>query len=323
MDKQTHHQAVPLPPEGRDDLPGRLPPIFRLQSIERLPFEGGMVLNRAVLFHEQASLRVTWLSKVVDPRLAADSLVSIRWLGRPTSFAGAVQISRLVALSRPEASVNLFETVPQSWIRHRALVQRARVLWGQLDEPLRGLVNALLWSGRRFRRYVTGPSSLAGHHASWHGNLTHSVEVAEQVLRLESGQGRTALLVAAALLHDVGKADEYHFDAGRGQFVLSDRGVLVGHRNTLLEWLGAARAANPAPLSEARYLALLHALSAAKGAPPWLGLREPCSVEATVLSVADRLSGQMELMARHAPRGAGFGAFHRHLGGRPFVAEGP
>jgi 3'-5' exoribonuclease len=52
-----------------------------------------------------------------------------------------------------------------------------------------------------------------------------------------------------------------------------------------------------------------------------LRLLEPCSVEATIVSAADCLSGQMELMARNAPPGTGFGGFHKHLGRRPFVAE--
>lgn len=322
MDEGATLHRVPTPSVGPERLVRDLPAAFRLQSIERLPFEGTEVLNRAVLFHERASLRVTWLSHQVDGRLGVDGLVSIRWLGRPTSLSGAIRISRLVPIARPEATVNLFETVPTAWIRQRALVQRARVLWEQLDGPLKALVNAVLWAPDRFRRYITGPSSLAGHHSDWHGNFAHSVEVAEQALRLGAAPSKASLLIAAGLLHDAGKAEEYRYDAKRKRFILSDRGVLIGHRNTLLEWLGAARAGSPIALAETRYLALLHAVSAAKGAPPWLGLREPCSMEATVLSAADRLSGQMELICRHAPREAGFGVFHKHLGGRPFVAEG-
>jgi 3'-5' exoribonuclease len=66
-------------------------------------------------------------------------------------------------------------------------------------------------------------------------------------------------------------------------------------------------------------LGLIHALTAAKGAPAHLGLREPRSLEATILSMADRLSGEGELFERMAPTEGGFGQFHKHMKGRPFV----
>jgi hypothetical protein len=59
--------------------------------------------------------------------------------------------------------------------------------------------------------------------------------------------------------------------------------------------------------------------ASAKGAPPWLGLREPQSLEATIVSAADRLSGHSDLIEQHAPRRSGFGRYHPHLGGRPYV----
>jgi len=74
-------------------------------------------------------------------------------------------------------------------------------------------------------------------------------------------------------------------------------------------------------LDAAQSLALLHAITAAKGAPDWLGLREPLSLDAHILSTVDRLSGQADLVSRHAARDGGFGAYHRHLGGRPYVVR--
>jgi 3'-5' exoribonuclease len=44
-------------------------------------------------------------------------------------------------------------------------------------------------------------------------------------------------------------------------------------------------------------------------------------MDACILSMVDRFSGQADLIARNAPRGAGFGAYHRHLGGRPYVVR--
>ena len=94
---------------------------------------------------------------------------------------------------------------------------------------------------------------------------------------------------------------------------------MIGHRETLQQWIAASMATHRVILPEAHYLGLIHALTAAKGAPAWLGLREPRSIEATILSMADRLSGEEELYQRLAPAEGGFGRYHKQLKYRPFV----
>lgn len=313
--------ALPVLSTSSDPVPDKLPPIFRVQSIERHPDVHGDILNRAVLFHEQASLSVEWLTRHADIRLTRGSLVSIRWLGRPASCDGHVRISRLVLLERPEAETNLFDLVPHGWVADRELVARASALWEGLPRGFRHLFNAMFWDGRRFQRYLMGPSSLGHHHSGLNGNLRHCVEVAERALRMAEGQelANRAILAIGGLVHDAGKADEYRFDHVRRCFSMSDRGALIGHRETLQQWIAAAMAGHRVILPEAHYLGLIHALTAAKGAPAWLGLREPRSIEATILSMADRLSGEEELYARLAPAEGGFGRYHKQLRYRPFV----
>jgi 3'-5' exoribonuclease len=304
-----------------DPVPNLLPSAFRVTSLTRVPMPVGMgVHNEATLYHDQAGLRVTWVSRQVDTRIQVGCLVSIRWRGKTQSEQGAIVISRLVRLERVEPGLNLFQTVPPNWVRDRALVVRTQGLWNSLSRPFRHLVNAIFWEGKRFHRFLTGPASLKGHHNGLNGNFRHAVETAEQALSLARVIPNVSLsvLVTAALLHDAGKADEYRLRADRQGFVLSDRGVLVGHRHTILEWIAVARAKDRVILPDAHYLALLHALTAAKGAE-WLGIRQPVSLEATLLSTADRLSGQSDLIGRMAPNGAGFGQYHEHLKGRPYV----
>lgn len=307
-------------PDLRADLVvERLPRIFRIQSITRLPFDDRHKLNRAVLYHESASLQVEWVSRHPDIRLVIGTLVSICWSGRPRCSEGAIRVARIFRLDKPEAELNLFATVPPGWVRERDLVRRAADLVETLPRHFRHLFNAIFWKGARFHRYLSGPSSLGGHHDQPGGNLRHSVEVAEQARALADQEplANAALLVMAALLHDAGKADEYEMRYGRT--CLSARGELVGHRHTIVEWIAAARAAHRVIVPESQYLALIHALTAARGAPAWLGMREPRSLDATLLSHADRMSGQRDLISRNAPQGGGFGRYHKHLRARPFV----
>lgn len=310
---------TPVGLPATDRLTRHLPSIFRIQSITRVPIDVRHVMNRVVLYHERASLTVEWPSRHVEVSLSAGCLVSIRWLGHPVSAHGAIRIARLVRLERPDPTINLFDTLPTSWVIDRALLKRAATLWLGLPRPFAHLFNAIFWDSQRLHRYLTGPSSLNSHHAERCGNLRHSVEVAERALDIAAREARVhhGVLVMAALLHDAGKADEYRL--GYDRLELSDRGRLVGHKITVLEWIAVARAMHRVTLPEEHYLALIHVLSSARSAPAWLGIREPQSLEATIVSAADRLSGQSDLIERHAPVGAGFGSFHPHLKGRPYM----
>jgi 3'-5' exoribonuclease len=128
-------------------------------------------------------------------------------------------------------------------------------------------------------------------------------------------------VVLGGLIHDAGKADDYRFDRIRQCFEMSGCGTLICHRDRVQHWIAAAMAQHRVIIPEAHFLGLVHALTAAKGAPAHLGLREPRSLEATILSMADRLSGEGEMFSRLAPAAGGFGKYHRHLKGRPFVAR--
>jgi len=315
--------TVPMPAPTADAGPKRLPPVFRITDLIRWPApDGCSVHNEAELFHEQAGLHVVWVTASVDSRLQVGTLVSIRWLGKPVSIDGALRIRRLVLQERVIPALNLFETVPSHWVKDREWVKRASVLWDQLSRPFQQLFNAVFWDPHRFRRYLVGPSSINGHHSGVNGNFQHAVEVAEQSLALASVQASPSVLIAAGLLHDAGKADEYRLNPNRPGFVLSERGLLVGHRHTVLEWLAVARATERIILPEAQYLALLHTLTAAKGVE-WLGIREPMSLEATILAAADRLSGLNHLVGRLAPEaGPGFGRYPTSQNGRPDVVAG-
>ena len=314
--------AVALSGAGEDLVRQALPLVFRVQSVERHPVPAGGVRNVASLFNEKAALKVDWLSRVADPRVAADCLVSIRWQGNAVSIGGHVRIGRLVALERPMAGLNLFDTVPMRWVPERELVQRGRALWESLPLAFRDLFNAMFWNGGRFRRYLVGPSSLDNHHSGLNGNFRHSLEVAEQALALARDHELVSLpvMILAGLIHDAGKADEYRYDHTRRRFAMAPEATLVGHRDRLQHWLAAARERCGEGVPQRQYLALVHALTATYGAPPHLGLREPLSLEAMLLSMADRASGKAELIERLATPGGGFGRYHRHLRGRPFVA---
>lgn len=304
---EQHSLPVP-PPAVVEASPNQLPRIYRVTKFGYEQVADRRFVCTASLFHEQASMLVRWTVKQPDIRLRSEvALVEVRWGKQaPLSLRGTIQIDRLVVLERPERSTNLFQTIPSGWVRDRSLVKHGIELIERLPLALRMLFNAIFWEGERFRAFCTGPSSRRHHHAAMNGNLRHSLEVAlgmrreieEPVLtNTRSASDHSdiwstdlAIAVLSGLLHDAGKADEYRVrsDATHG---LSQRGRLLGHKLTVIEWIAVARARWLPSLSEPQYVTLIHNITAAQAAPDWLGIRKPATLAANYLSSLDRMSG--------------------------------
>ena len=121
------------------------------------------------------------------------------------------------------------------------------------DAALAAVVDRLVISGPTAAEFRRAPCSRAGHHAYLGGLLEHTVAVGSLVLELCQLHPRldSDLLMAAALVHDVGKVREFEYGA---EFALSDEGRLLGHLAIGAEIVGAAAA----ELAPQRRVELLH-----------------------------------------------------------------
>lgn len=272
-----------------------LPFHFRLVSLVRLPGAAGReVMNEAVLYHKDAQITACWTSRHVDIRLKRGCCVALRGACFHQLRNGRLPVSRLELIDKPIPAINPFHTIPPTWLADRHAVQRAAMLWDRMGRHLQHLFNAVMWEGGRFYRYVTGPVGCSDYPWEPGRNFRHGVAVAEQAAKLPSGLSDISgqVLIAAALLHDAGKADDYRLSPDG--YILSERGYWVGYQHTILEWLAVAR--TKVILPDAQYLALVHALIARRH----LETRASSSIEATLLATADRLSREpvVDLLAR-------------------------
>ena len=120
-------------------------------------------------------------------------------------------------------------------------------------EGLRQTVAALLLSGAHAAEFRRAPCTRAGHHAYLGGLLEHTVAVGTLVLETCQLHPRlnSDLLMAAALVHDIGKVREFTYGA---QFGISDEGRMLGHLAIGTQIVASAAQS----LSSERRLALVH-----------------------------------------------------------------
>jgi 3'-5' exoribonuclease len=156
---------------------------------------------------------------------------------------------------------------------------------------------ALLFDDPDFRRrFEECPASTSGHHAALGGLLKHTCEVAAigraiaKVCRAD-----TELVLAGALLHDIGKLEAYRWD---GAFEHTECGTLLGHVALGLLMLERRVGREAAPPCTDRELGILHHYIASHHGKPEFGATvPPMTLEAEVLHFADNASAKTASMA--------------------------
>ena len=196
--------------------------------------------------------------------------------------------------------------IDEMWEELQTRVARASNPW------IRQLLTVLLHQhGERLRIW---PAALTVHHAYRGGLLEHVLKLAEVAESLASAYSADAdLLLAGAVLHDLGKLEELSYD---GATSYSLRGNLIGHITLgVLMVRDAARGIEgfPADLqTRIEHVIVSHHGAREHGSPV-----EPMSVEAFIFSAMDDLDATLNQLRRHIEddRGAGdFTAYHPRFG---------
>ena len=208
---------------------------------------------------------------------------------------------------RRQLKVSSIRVLPRGSIDWRGLLPSAgdvQPYWDTLDRwrgevqrpRLRRTIDLFYTDPDFRRRYEQCPASTAGHHAELGGLLRHTCEVAAIGRAIAKvARADQELVLAGALLHDIGKLEAYRWE---GAFELTECGVLLGHVSLgMLMLERRVRQERPAPCTE-RELTILHHLIASHhgrqehGAPV-----PPMTLEAEVLHFADNASAKTASMA--------------------------
>jgi 3'-5' exoribonuclease len=187
-------------------------------------------------------------------------LVAVR--GRVERFRDALQVDLKTIRRAAEEAPDPAEFLPVAYRDMEELDGFLEHLGREVYDPdLRALLD-LFMEDESFRAdFRRAPCTRSGHHAYLGGLLEHTVAVATLAFetcvlhrRLNSD-----LLLAAAILHDVGKIEEFELGA---EIALSEAGALVGHvalgRQLVSEWAGRLEGFPDAKLHAISHCMLAH-----------------------------------------------------------------
>ena len=283
--------------------PGRLPPgasltgRFLVTAVEPRDYGEGkecLVLTLRNAAGAIASAPVWGGRRALLQGIGPGAVVDLT--GQVRSYRGRRQIE-ISHITRAPASVEPPQLLPSAG--------EAAPRWALIDGwrarirgPRLAAVVSLFYDDAEFRRrYGQCPASTMGHHAAIGGLLQHTCEVAAIGQMVAEACGADAdLVLAGALLHDIGKVEAYRWATG---FEATDAGALLGHVALGLLLLSRrGRGQTPPPCTEAELLLLLHLVASHHGRLEFGAAAPPMTLEAEVLHYADDASAKTASMAQ-------------------------
>lgn len=276
----------------RDLMPGdKVESIFALRKLERRTHAGG---ERLSLELGDASGRIDAImwrgyEGVID-QLATGQIVKVR--GVVGEFRDRPQIT--VEKIRParDGEADPADFVARAPVDPRKLADEFDRMIASLTNPhLRALMERMFADEKLRAEYLAAAGAKLWHHSTIGGLAEHSLNVAricEFACELYGNLDRD-LLVCGALLHDIGKIEQYHVGA---MIDYSDEGRLVGHINSGdFRVTTAIREIEGFPAETERVLR--HLIVSHQGAVEFGSPVLPQTPEAFVLCAADDLDAKM------------------------------
>jgi 3'-5' exoribonuclease len=279
----------------------------------------GALLNKEVFLLREKSLIVTSQGKPMLRVLLADrtgSIGGVLWdaspslaaqitegqgvqaSGRVTEFRGQLQVT-LDRIASAQIS-DPHDFLPSTRRPLSELERELRQVLESVAQPdLRRLLGALLEDTDTYARYTQAPAAKSFHHACVGGLLEHTLDIVRlaDAASAQYPEVNRDLLVAAALLHDLGKIDAYDPIT----FDFTELGRLWGHLYMSAAMVERAIAALPGFDADLKQR-LLHAILAHHGKLENGSPVLPMTLEAILLTNIDRLDADVRGALDHLER---------------------
>lgn len=250
---------------------------------------------------------ILWDTSQLKEQVNRGDIIFVR--GEVSDYHGPqVVINELRKLDQSKVNRGFFQPVSER-DPQEMLVELKDVVSGEIKDPHLKLLLLSFFKDQEFvRRFALAPAARTIHHNYVSGLLEHTLEViavCRDLAKHYPAQIRLDLLLTGAILHDIGKIEEY--DPASLNFDFSDRGKLVGHISIGKELLDAKIAQIP-DFPPRLKLELEHMILTHHGTREWGSPEVPKTIHAFTLFHADLVSARLNqfvrLMEKH-PRGDG------------------
>ncbi|HSH04071.1 MAG TPA: HD domain-containing protein [Anaerolineae bacterium] len=210
--------------------------------------------------------------------------------GRTATYKDELQITltNIEIWSNPD----LGELLPASDRPRSEMVAELQQKIDSLAEPWQGLLTHLLLQPPYHQRFINAPAARSMHHAFVSGLLEHSLSmatIADQLAQHYPHVNRD-LLIAGALIHDMGKMIEFEDQAS---FVYSDDGRLIGHIVRAIVLVETA-AQQLGTISTNDLRQLTHLIASHHGQHEWGAPVVPKTIEAILLHQIDMIDSRVQ-----------------------------
>ncbi len=221
--------------------------------------------------------------------------------GKVRSYQGNMQITinAAEAVDSEEIDNCCPGILPESPLSAEELTERWEALKNSLaDRRCISLINAFEKDTSVWKRFILIPAGRSMHHAYRRGLFEHTVTLAENVAGITE-QYRNIydvdhdLAVTAAMLHDVGKGEEFIVPPGMASVDrYSDPGKLLGHIYLGAKYVGEL-CATVLPQEHTLRLELEHIILSHHGSYEFGSPKLPMTMEAMIVAMADNLDAHL------------------------------
>lgn len=240
------------------------------------------------LYQRKAIVTGKALASEIPKFPSVDSLVRVKGqilANDDGLFLWVRELSSAVDISTEICALDL---ATPAWVVDQGMVDALSAIWATLSTPYRELINASLADVSVLKGFLQAPGSVRHHDAMTGGCITHTVRAAKMAIAIAdlTPTINRDMLVAGAILHDIGKSIEYRQNE-YGRWNMSRFGKRVGHKIGGALIVGTA--AKQCKIVTSDQLEDLLHLMTCSYAPAWAGYRSPATMEAMALSAIDRL----------------------------------
>ncbi len=267
---------------------------FALRSVKLLPFRNSPGHYLAAVLGDRTG-QVEGRAWESGPEIYRDcrtgDIVEVK--GQATEYNGKVQIQITSMTACRNSEMELKRFVPSSKLDRKTAQLKLESLLQSIKNPHLKTLLTTIFSESFLPAFLAAPAARRYHHAVTGGLAEHCLGIAAAADRMAEIYPKLDrdLLVAGALLHDIGKVEEYSLGT---DISFTDEGHLLGHIILGVRLVDRQISSLP-DFSDNLRLKLTHMIVSHHGQYEWQSPKKPKFLEAAVLHHLDMIDTAVDM----------------------------